>query len=155
LGQVEWRLAGDVEFYQAVYDAMAIEPLEALSGGAMCVLSSACGSVGLLDRVADSRQRGRVIVADYADLCRPAATFSLEEIIGIGQPQRDEVEGRIARQTAERLYAELVTSSQDWAVRLGQGREIAAALDADGVCRDCFLPALDRAYSSFRTRQIA
>ena len=62
------RIGTDVEFCQSVYEPFGISPLEALPFGALCVMSSVCGNLELLEQTAGDRLPHNVIVADYTQL---------------------------------------------------------------------------------------
>jgi hypothetical protein len=92
------RKGSDVEFGQSIYEPFGIAQVEPISFGGICVFSNVCGCAGFVDKASDGQPTPNVIVADYTEL----STIGLrpDQLMSIGQPQRDEIEHAIAGQVA-------------------------------------------------------
>src|SRR5437868_681809 len=87
------RKGSDVEFGQSIYEPFGIAQVEPISFGGICVFSNVCGCAGFVEKAAGG-QTPNVIVADYTDL--PEKGLRPEQLMGIGQPQRDQIESTVA-----------------------------------------------------------
>ena len=91
---MDLRKGSDAEFGQSIYEPFGIAQVEPISFGGICVFSSVCGCDGFVDKAAGGKPSPNVIVADYTDL--PTKGLRPEQLLAIGQPQRDEVEHAVA-----------------------------------------------------------
>ena len=136
------RKGSDLEFGQSIYEPFGIAQVEPLSFGALCVISTACGSVGFLKRASEGKLPPNVIIGDYIGAA-PAGDYL--QALTIGQAERDRIEadeaGRVARQVAARL------PRADEAMRklLKDGYELGRRMSWEVVARDYLLPGLRRA----------
>ena len=131
------RQGSDVEFGQSAYEPFGIAQLETLAFGGISVLSRACGCAQLLARVAGGTLPPNVLLADY---CPPqdADCKCLSE--GDGRRIEHEVAARLARELVDRLPR----TEKDFARLLETGWATAEKMSWQAVCREYFVPALER-----------
>jgi hypothetical protein len=149
------RKGTDVEFGLSIYEPFGISQLEALTFGGLCVTSSICGCLGLLEYVTDPDLPENVIVADYTQLNMPSESMTLQKIIAIDRRYRDRIEHEVNARVAQDIWQRLPQNDQQTEALIRRGYEIARHMDWNTVCEKYFLPALDNAYHKFRARQIA
>ena len=95
------RKGTDVEFGQSIYEPFGIAQVEPISFGGICVFSECCGCAGFVNKAAGGKPTPNVIVADYTDL--PTEGLRPEQLLSIGQPQRDQIEHTVAADGGERV----------------------------------------------------
>jgi hypothetical protein len=134
------RKGSDVEFGQSIYEPFGIAQLEALSFGALCVMSSVCGCASLVQRVAGPKGSPNVIIADYTKY--GAASDSVESFLAITRDQREAFDDRVAQQVAHEIIRRLPKNAADKAEFVRRGYELATRMTWDVVAREQFLPAI-------------
>ena len=139
---VDLRKGTDVEFGQSIYEPFGIAPIEPLTFGALCVVSSACGCLGAVARATDGDQMPNLVEADYISRIGP---MELEDLRGIGGGERARLEGERSREVAERILQRLPRSDVERKQALEAGYRVAEKMSWDHVCTDLFLPGLERA----------
>src|SRR6185437_16187711 len=92
------REGSDAEFGQSIYEPFGIAQVEPISFGGICVFSECCGCAGFVNKAAGGKPNPNYIVADYTEL--PTAGLRPEQLLNIGQPQRDQVENTVAQMVA-------------------------------------------------------
>jgi hypothetical protein len=147
------RKGSDAEFGQSIYEPFGIAQVEPISFGGICVFSNVCGCAGFVDKVTGGKPTPNVIIADYTDL--PNKGLRPEQLLSIGQPQRDEIEHLVAEQVARDLIDRLPRSPDEFARFIDRGYELASNMSWDAVARDYVLPGLKKATRAQRLRQIA
>jgi hypothetical protein len=147
------RKGSDVEFGQSIYEPFGIAQVEPISFGGICVFSNVCGCAGFVKRANGGKPSPNVIIADYTDL--PHKGLRPEQLLGIGQAQRDEVEHMVAEQVACELIDRLPRTPEEFARNIEHGYELAREMSWDVVARDFVLPGIGRAVKASRLRQIA
>jgi hypothetical protein len=147
------RKGSDVEFGQSIYEPFGIAQVEPISFGGICVFSECCGCAGFVNKATGGKQTPNVIVADYADL--PKKGLRPEQLLAIGQPQRDEVEHSVAEMVASELLARLPRTPDQFAQFIDRGHALAEQMSWDVVARDYVLPGIERASKAQRLKQIA
>lgn len=135
------RRGTDVEFGMATYEPFGISPLEPLGSGAICVISSVCGCEGFVKHVTDNRDVPNVIEADYTQLDQP---MSIDELLVMGQRERDAIERRVAAEIADQLMQRLPFTDKDRAALIRSGQKLVARMGWDQVIEESLLPMLDR-----------
>ena len=135
------RRATDVEFGMACYEPFGISPLEPLGCGAICVISNVCGCAGFVRQATAGSVFDNVFIADYTKLDR---TMSLEQMLQIGQTERDAIEQRVAAEIAEHLMLHLPRSAADRARLLRTGQSLIGGLGWDHVLREHMVPMIRR-----------
>jgi glycosyltransferase involved in cell wall biosynthesis len=152
---IDIRQGTDLEFGLSIYEPFGISQFEALTFGGLCVVSSVCGCLGLMESVAGSHLPENVIVADYTRLNTPLESMDLQKILAIDRRYRDRIEHEVNAQVAQTIWQRLPQNDRQSESLIRRGYELAAKMDWNSVCQKYFLPALDNAYHKFRARQIA
>jgi hypothetical protein len=147
------RKGSDVEFGQSIYEPFGIAQVEPISFGGICVFSNVCGCAGFVKRANDGKASPNVIIADYTEL--PNRGLRPEQLLAIGQAQRDEIEHLVAEQVARELMERLPRTPEEFARNIEHGYELAREMSWDVVARDFVLPGIQRAVKASRLRQIA
>jgi hypothetical protein len=147
------RKGSDAEFGQSIYEPFGIAQVEPISFGGICVFSNVCGCAGFVDKANGGKPSPNVIIADYTDL--PQKSLRPEQLMAIGQPQRDELEHRVAEMVARELIERLPRTPQEFEPFIERGYELAQKMSWDVVARDYVLPGIHRAAKAQRLRQIA
>ena len=146
------RKGSDVEFGQSIYEPFGIAQVEPISFGGICVFSNVCGCAGFVAKAAGG-ETPNVIVADYTEL--PERTIRAEELLAIGQPQRDAIEHAVAEKVARQLMERMPRTPAEFEPFVERGYEIASRMSWDAVAREYVLPGIQRAIKANRVRQIA
>ncbi len=147
------RKGSDVEFGQSIYEPFGIAQVEPISFGGICVFSNVCGCAGFVDKANGGQPTPNVIVADYTDL--PRKDLRPEQLMSIGQPQRDEIEHAVAEKVARELIQRLPRTPQEFEQFIERGYALAKNMSWDVVARDYVLPGIARAAKAERLKQIA
>jgi len=147
------RKGSDVEFGQSIYEPFGIAQVEPISFGGICVFSECCGCAGFVNKVTDGQPTPNVIIADYTDL--PQKALRPEQLMAIGQPQRDQIEHDVARVVAQDLIDRLPRTPAEFAQFIERGHKLAEKMSWDAVARDYVLPGMNQACRAQRLRQIA
>jgi hypothetical protein len=146
------RKGSDAEFGQSIYEPFGIAQVEPISFGGICVFSSVCGCAGFVEKAAGG-PTPNVIVADYTDL--PEKGLRPEQLMSLGQPQRDALEATVAAMVAGELMDRLPRTPQQFEQFIERGYELAKKMSWDAVARDYVIPGIQRATRASRLKQIA
>jgi hypothetical protein len=146
------RKGSDVEFGQSIYEPFGIAQVEPISFGGICVFSSICGCAGFVAKAAGGRTPN-VIVADYTEL--PESSLRPEQLMSIGQPQRDAIENTVAEKVAQQLIERLPRSPAEFEQSIERGYALAQKMNWEVVARDYVIPGIQRAIRAQRLKQIA
>ncbi|HPF37549.1 MAG TPA: hypothetical protein P5081_18200 [Phycisphaerae bacterium] len=138
---VDIRRGSDVEFGQSIYEPFGIAQVEALSFGAICALSDACGCGKFVERAAGSSGTKNVIVADYAGFRHVPDT--IDAYMHLSGAAREAHEASVARDVADEIVNRLPRTPRDKEACIVRGYELASRMSWDVVARDYFLPAID------------
>src|SRR5207249_11988317 len=117
------RKGSDVEFGQSIYEPFGIAQVEPISFGGICVFSECCGCAGFVAKATGGQPTPNVIVADYTEL--PRQDLRPEQLMAIGQPQRDEIEHLVAESVAKQLIERLPRSPQEFEQFIERGHALA------------------------------
>jgi hypothetical protein len=147
------RKGSDVEFGQSIYEPFGIAQVEPISFGGICVFSECCGCAGFVNKAADGKPTPNVIVADYSEL--PEKALRPEQLLNIGQPQRDAVEHMVAEAVAIDLIERLPRTPQEFEAFIERGYAMAQRMSWDAVAREYVVPGIRRAARANRLKQIA
>ncbi len=150
---IDIREGSDAEFGQSIYEPFGIAQVEPISFGGICVFSECCGCAGFVNHAAGGKPTPNAIVADYTDL--PEKTLRPEQLMAIGQPQRDAIEHRVAELVAGELLSRLPRTPQEFEPFIERGYELAQKMSWDAVAREYVLPGIQRATRANRLQQIA
>ena len=147
------RKGSDVEFGQSIYEPFGIAQVEPISFGGICVFSNVCGCAGFVDKVTAGKPTPNVIVADYTDL--PNKSIRPEQLLAIGQTQREQIEATVAAQVAMDLIERLPRTPDEFQQFIDRGYDLAKHMSWDAVAANYLLPGFDRATKANRLKQIA
>jgi hypothetical protein len=147
------RKGSDVEFGQSIYEPFGIAQVEPISFGGICVFSECCGCAGFVAKAANGKRTPNVIVADYTEL--PEQGLRPEQLLSIGQPQRDAIEHRVAEMVAVDLLDRLPRTPAEFEPFIERGYDLATHMSWDAVARDYVVPGIQRASRAQRLKQIA
>jgi hypothetical protein len=147
------RKGSDAEFGQSIYEPFGIAQVEPISFGGICVFSDCCGCAGFVHRVTGGQPTPNVIVADYTDL--PTKGLRPEQLLSIGQPQRDELEHTVAELVAKDLIERLPRSPDEFQQFIDRGYDLANHMSWEAVAKDYVVPGIQRASRANRLKQIA
>lgn len=147
------RKGSDAEFGQSIYEPFGIAQVEPISFGGICVFSSVCGCAGFVEKVTGGQPTPNVIIADYTELARK--DLRPEQLLSIGQPQRDEIEHAVAERVALDLIQRLPRTPEEFEQYIGRGFDLASHMSWDAVATNYVIPGIQRAAKAQRLRQIA
>jgi len=147
------RKGSDAEFGQSIYEPFGIAQVEPISFGGICVFTNVCGCAGFAYKAAGGNDSPNVLVADYTELRRK--DLRPEQLMSIGQPQRDEIEFEVAAKVAGELMKRLPRTPAEFEASIARGYDLAKHMSWDVVARDYVLPGIQRAARAQRLRQIA
>lgn len=134
------RRGSDVEFGQSIYEPFGIAQLEALSFGAICVMSSVCGCAHFARQTAGPGGTQNVIVADYTQ--HRAIPDVIPQYLAMTREVRGRAEQEVARGVADHILRRLPRTSEQKAVFVRRGYELASRMSWEVIARDYFLPAM-------------
>src|SRR5205085_2597387 len=117
------RKGSDVEFGQSIYEPFGIAQVEPISFGGICVFSECCGCAGFVNKATGGQLTPNVIVADYTEL--PEKGLRPEQLLSIGQPERDRIEHTVAEIVAGDLMDRLPRSPQQFEEFIERGYDLA------------------------------
>jgi len=146
------RKGSDAEFGQSIYEPFGIAQVEPISFGGICVFTNVCGCAGFVEKAAGGKTPN-VIVADYTDL--PEKGLRPEQLMAIGQAQRDQLENTVAQHVANELVERLPRTPAEFEQFIERGYALAQKMSWDVVARDYVLPGITRAAKAQRLKQIA
>jgi hypothetical protein len=144
---IDLRRASDAEFGLSLYEPFGISPLETLTYGGLCVVSTSCGCTGLIKQAA-TRGSPNVLPADYIG-AGPGA-LHVKDALEVGTPERRRVELAVARDLAGRLIERLPRTGEARAKLRASGYELARRMSWDAVVERTIFPAIRRAVSQRR-----
>jgi hypothetical protein len=147
------RKGSDAEFGQSIYEPFGIAQVEPVSFGGICVFSECCGCAGFVAHATDGKATPNVIVADYTDL--PQKGLRPEQLMSLGQPERDKIEDAVAARVAADLMERLPRTPAEFEQFIERGYALAQKMSWDVVARDYVLPGIARAGKAQRLKQIA
>jgi glycosyltransferase involved in cell wall biosynthesis len=134
------RKGSDVEFGQSIYEPFGIAQLEALSFGAICVMSSVCGCAKFVSKVAGPGGSPNVIIADYTKY--QASPDTIEEYLKMARAAREAYDHEVASDVAREVLKRLPRSKEEKGACVRRGYELASQMSWDVIARDYFLPAV-------------
>ena len=146
------RKGSDVEFGQSIYEPFGIAQVEPISFGGLCVFSSVCGCDSFVAKAAGG-DTPNVIVADYTKLTE--ASLPPEQLMNIGEPQRNAIEHHVAEYVAGEIIKRLPRKPREFEAAIDRGYELAHKMSWDAVAREYVIPGIKRACRANRLEQIA
>jgi glycogen synthase len=146
------RVGSDLEFGQSIYEPFGIAQVEPLSFGGICVFSSICGCAGFVQRSAGGATPN-AIVADYTDISESG--LRVEQLLQIGQSERERVEDRVAKAVAAEIVQRLPRAPKEFERFIDRGYALAQKMSWDEVARQFVLPGIQRAATNVHVMQTA
>jgi hypothetical protein len=146
------RKGSDAEFGQSIYEPFGIAQIEPISFGGICVFTNVCGCAGAV-RAAAGGETPNAIVADYTELSE--RSIRPEQLLAIGQSERDAIEDIVAARVARELVARLPKTPAEMATFLERGQSLAEKMSWDAVATNYILPGIARATKHRRLAEIA
>ena len=147
------RKGSDVEFGQSIYEPFGIAQFEALSFGAICVVSNVCGCVGFLRNVTQGREVKNVIIADYTDL-GDYSWSDLEDLQQINREVRNHIEHNVSEKVALEICARLPKNNDVANSMIQAGFNLAKHMSWEVVAENYVLPGLVKAVQKTDHRQV-
>jgi hypothetical protein len=147
------RKGSDAEFGQSIYEPFGIAQVEPISFGGICIFSDCCGCAGFVNKVTEGQPTPNVIIADYTDL--PEKGLRPEQLLNIGQPERDRIEHTVAEMVAGELMDRLPRTPEQFEQYIERGYDLAKHMSWDAVAKDYVVPGIQRATRAQRLKQIA
>ncbi|HYD00707.1 MAG TPA: hypothetical protein VEB22_05720 [Phycisphaerales bacterium] len=148
LTTADLRRAADAELGMSTYEPFGIAQLEPLHAGAVCVTSTVCGCMGLVQRAmkhAKLETCDVVIPADFVSDKTLAPGHEPVEALALTAAQRLEHEDRVCGRLAELLAQKLPKSDADRERLLKQGQTLAPLMSWEAVVESDFMPAIEEA----------
>jgi hypothetical protein len=136
------RRAADAEFGLSLYEPFGISPLEPLTFGGLCVVSTSCGCAGFVRDVTGGKPPRNVILADYLGGKRRPANIG--DALLLGEEDRRRVEREAAVQIAAELAKRLPPDEKARAKLMKDGHELAARMSWDVVAERHIFPTMER-----------
>jgi hypothetical protein len=146
------RRASDVEFGLSLYEPFGISPLETLTYGGLCLVSTTCGCTGFIKQAMASKRSPNVILADYIDQARPR---TITDALDIGADERRAVEVRLADQLAEQIVKRLPQDEAEERRLMEAGADLARRMSWDVVAERFVFPAVRRVCAHRRVLHVA
>jgi len=138
------RCGVDVEFGLSVYEPFGISQFEALSFGALCVVSNVCGCMGFARRAGAAQgDDATVIEGDFLNV--DGDPTDIAWLLDMPIERRDRIETDEAERLSGLILERLVDDEQALADRIERGYRMAAKMSWEHVIQEYFLPALSRA----------
>jgi hypothetical protein len=147
------RKGSDAEFGQSIYEPFGIAQVEPISFGGICIFTNICGCAGFVDKANGGQPTPNVIVADYTDL--PNKSMRPEQLMAIGQPQRDQIEHEVSGRVAQELVDRLPRTPAEFEPFIERGFVLASKMSWDVVAKEYVIPGIQRAARAQRLKQIA
>jgi hypothetical protein len=147
------RRASDLEFGLSLYEPFGISPLETLTYGGLCLVSTSCGCAGFVKQVLGPRRSSNVILANYIDLVRRPRT--VRDSLAIGAAERQEVEAKLSEQLADQVLKRLPKDEAELRHALEAGYDLANRMSWDVVAERFIFPAIRRACARRLALQVA
>ncbi|QOJ13879.1 MAG: hypothetical protein HRU75_04145 [Planctomycetia bacterium] len=149
---IDIRRGSDVELGLSLYEPFGISPVEPLTFGGICVISTSCGCAGFVKQIGGAGSRN-IVLADY--IHSHGADSSIKAAINIGESQRTRAEAAAATHVAEEILQRLPNSDDDQQALLDGGFELASRMSWDTVADRFILPAMRRAAVRRRALKLA
>jgi glycosyltransferase involved in cell wall biosynthesis len=141
-GIADIRRGTDVEFGLSVYEPFGISQLEPLAFGAICVVSSVCGCLGLARHCAGGELPANILVGDMVQARGPTTSAKAARL---ARADREAVEAAEGKRLAEELARRLPRDEADVARLQDSGWQLGQRLGWEHVVEEYFLPAVRRA----------
>lgn len=139
------RRGPDVEFGQSIYEPFGIAQLEPLSSGALCCLSTSCGSAYFIEKCG-GLDSNNIVLADYITLPYGWEYPNALAMRNIGSSEREQIEASQSYTAAGKIIERLPRQGHDAWVLLEKGRALAQKMSWKVVVEEQLLPALEKLF---------
>jgi hypothetical protein len=150
---LDLRRGTHAEFGLSLYEPFGISPLEPLTYGGLCLVSTSCGCAGFAKQVMATKRAANVIFGNYIDLVRRPRT--VKDSLTIGADERREVESKLADQLADQLIKRLPKNEEEEQRLIEAGGELARCMSWDVVAERFVFPTIRRACARRRVLSVA
>lgn len=150
---LDLRRGTDVEFGLSLYEPFGISPLEPLTYGGLCVVSTSCGCAGFLASASGKELPRNVVLADYIHAQRPPKTA--KEALALGAKERRDAELKVAVEVAKVIVERLPRTPAQERELIRAGFELAQRMSWDVVAETYVFPAIQRACARRRLHIVA
>jgi hypothetical protein len=140
------RRGTDLEFGLSIYEPFGIAQFEALSFGAICVVSNVCGCMGYARHALAGAKKSykNIVEANFLELAEDFAGKSIDELMALSTSERDRIEASEGRRLAPTLVDSLPRGDEAMKEIIDSGYELARKMSWEHVVEDYFLPSLNR-----------
>ncbi len=135
------RRGADLEFGQSIYEPFGIAQLEPLTFGALCCLSTSCGSAYFIEK-RDGLRLNNIVLADYITLPYGWEYPNARAMLNIGSYERDQIEAAESYRAAAKIIERLPRQGHAAWTLLQDGRALAEKMSWQVVAEKQLLPAL-------------
>ena len=135
------RKGADIEFGLSIYEPFGISQFEALSFGAICVVTKTSGCCGFADQTLAGKDCDNILQANFLNA---PADWSVEELINMPAHVRDEIEIEESKRLASELDKRLATNDSQLERLLESGYELASKMSWENVVSEYLLPGIEK-----------
>jgi hypothetical protein len=150
---MDLRKGSDVEFGLSIYEPFGIAPLETLTFGGICVISSVSGCAGFLQEVTGGDGTKSVIIADYTDLGNNYYP-DVGSLLHIDRPVRERIERNVSERVAMQICSRLPKDETEIENMIQTGYRIAQNMSWDAVVKNHLLRSLKKALNKGSTETV-
>ncbi len=147
------RRATSLELGLSLYEPFGISPLEPLTFGSLCAVSSTSGCAGLVQELTRTRPNPNVLIADFVHAGRRPRTIG--EALTLSAADLREAERVAAALLARRIAERLNDDSFAGPSALADGFALASQMSWDAVAQRSILPALEATFAKRRILSVA
>lgn len=140
---LDLRRGTHAEFGLSLYEPFGISPLEPLTFGGICVVSTSCGCAGFLRHASGGKPLKNIVLADYIHARRTPQT--LKDATAIGAEQRRQAEAEVAERVAREILDRLPENTTQERELIRSGYELARRMSWDAVAETFIFPAIQKA----------
>ena len=140
------RRGTDLEFGLSIYEPFGISQFEGLSFGAICAVSNVCGCMGFARKTMANATKWykNIVEANFVNLPDDWLARTVEDLLAISIPQRDQIETAEGRRVAPLLVDSLPRTDAQLQELIDDGYDLARRMSWEHVVQDYFLPSLSR-----------
>lgn len=147
------RRATSLELGLSLYEPFGISPLEPLTYGSLCAISSTSGCAGLVQELKRECPNPNVLIADFVHSDHPPRTIG--QAVKLGAAELRAAERVVAEQLARRIAERLDDNAADGQRAMREGYELASRMSWDAVAARSIMPALEATFAKRRLLSVA
>jgi len=148
---IDIRRGSDVEFGLSIYEPFGIAPLEPLTFGGICVVSSVSGCAGFVRDVTNGEGSKNIVIADYISLGKNGFA-DIEDPLQIGMSVRNQIEDYVSDKIAMQVCSLLAKNDSQLEGMIKAGCELAKNMSWDVAVKDYLLPSLQKSADTEPTK---